>query len=151
MPPSGPADEHRVLVVANETVAGEALREKICAATEGRNARVLVVAPALTSAIRLWASDVDHGREEAQQRLEESLARLSALGVDARGEIGDSDPLQATEDALRTFGANEIIISTHPIGRSNWLERGVVSAARERFVVPITHVVVDLEAERGST
>jgi hypothetical protein len=51
------------------------------------------------------------------------------------------------EDALRTFGADEIIISTHPEGRSHWLERGVVEKARERFAVPITHVVVDLERE----
>ena len=40
-----------------------------------------------------------------------------------------------------------IVISTHPEGRSNWLERGVVTSARERFAVPITHVVVDLDAE----
>ncbi len=40
-----------------------------------------------------------------------------------------------------------IIVSTHPEGRSNWLERGVVSSVRERFAVPITHVVVDLDAE----
>jgi hypothetical protein len=52
------------------------------------------------------------------------------------------------EDALRLFGADEIIISTHPEGRSHWLERGVVTGARERFAVPIQHVVVDLEAER---
>ena len=50
------------------------------------------------------------------------------------------------EDALRTFGADEIVISTHPEGRSHWLERNVVGAARDRFDVPITHVVVDLEA-----
>ena len=67
-------------------------------------------------------------------------------GVQATGEVGDGDPLQAIEDALRTFGADEIVISTHPEGRSNWLERNVVGAARERFDVPITHVVVDLEA-----
>ena len=65
----------------------------------------------------------------------------------ARGEVGDGDPLQAIEDALRTFGADEIVISTHPEGRSNWLERGIVEKARERFAVPITHVVVDLERE----
>ena len=52
------------------------------------------------------------------------------------------------EDALRLFGADEIIISTHPEGRSHWLEKGIVDAARERFAVPITHVVVDLEAEQ---
>ena len=66
--------------------------------------------------------------------------------MQAQGEVGDGDPLQAIEDALRTFGADEIVISTHPEGRSNWLERNVVGAARERFDVPITHVVVDLEA-----
>jgi hypothetical protein len=73
---------------------------------------------------------------------------LAEAGVQARGEVGDGDPLQAMEDALRTFGADEIIISTHPEGRSNWLERGIVEKARERFAVPITHVVVDLERER---
>ena len=83
-----------------------------------------------------------------QERLQESLVRLRALGVNAEGEVGDADPLQAIEDALRTFGADEIIISTHPEGRSNWLERGVVDAARERFTPPVTHVVVDLAAER---
>ena len=53
------------------------------------------------------------------------------------------------EDALRTFGADEIVISTHPEGRSNWLERGVVSSARERYAVPIHHVVVDLGDRAG--
>jgi hypothetical protein len=73
---------------------------------------------------------------------------LRQAGVDAKGEIGDAEPLQAMEDALRLFGADEIIISTHPEGRSHWLEKGIVDAARERFAVPITHVVVDLEAEQ---
>ena len=87
------------------------------------------------------------GLSAAQGRLDRSLARLNDAGIEARGEIGDGEPLQAIEDALRTFGADEIIISTHPEGRSNWLEKGVVSGARERFAVPITHVVVDLERE----
>ena len=62
--------------------------------------------------------------------------------------MGDAEPLQAMDDAVRLFGPDEIIISTHPEGRSHWLERGIVEAARERFAVPITHVVVDLEAEQ---
>ena len=69
-----------------------------------------------------------------------------ATAFQAEGEVGDGDPLQAIEDALRTFGADEIVISTHPEGRSHWLERNVVGAARDRFAVPITHVVVDLDA-----
>ena len=58
---------------------------------------------------------------------------MRAAGIDARGEVGDGDPLQAIEDALRTFAPDELVISTHPEGRSNWLERGVVERARERF------------------
>jgi GABA permease len=53
------------------------------------------------------------------------------------------------EDGLRMFGADEVIVSTHPPGRSNWLERDVVRRAREHLDVPITHVVVDLERDRG--
>lgn len=69
---------------------------------------------------------------------------LAESGVVARGVVGDADPLQAIEDALRGFPANEIVISTHPPGRSHWLERGLVEQARLRFAVPLSHVVVDL-------
>jgi len=141
-------DERRILVVANETVGGEALREQIERRGEGSRTRVLVVSPALNSPIRHWASDEDPARAEARKRLDTSLQRLEESGIAASGEVGDADPLQAIEDAVRTFGPDEIIISTHPEGRSHWLERGVVTGARERFAVPITHVVVDLEAER---
>ena len=143
----GAEDERRILVIANETVAGAALREEVRDVAEGSRAHVLVVCPALNSPIRHWTSDEDGARATAQERLARSLRELNRVGIDARGEIGDPDPLQAMEDALRTFGADVIVISTHPEGRSNWLERGVVSSARERFDVPIRHVVVDLEAE----
>ncbi len=141
----GDPGELRLLVVANETVAGAELRETVQRAAEGHRTHVHVVAPALNSKVRHWASDEDGARSAAQARLDASLSRLMEAGIDASGEVGDADPLQAIEDALRTFGADEIVISTHPEGRSNWLERGVVDAARERFAVPITHVVVDLE------
>jgi ribosomal protein S18 acetylase RimI-like enzyme len=140
--------ERRILVIANETVAGHTLRRMILEKSLDVREEVLVVTPALNSPLRHWVSDEDDARAAAQKRLDASLAKLAAAGVLARGEVGDGDPLQAMEDALRTFGADEIIISTHPEGRSNWLERGVVEKARERFAVPITHVVVDLERER---
>jgi len=144
----GGENERRILVVANETVAGERLREEIRSRSEGYEEQVFVVCPALNSPLRHWASDEDGARLQAQERLNASLARLHQVGVDAKGEIGDAEPLQAMEDAMRLFGADEIIISTHPEGRSHWLEKGIVEGARERFAVPITHVVVDLEAER---
>ena len=143
------AGERRILVIANETVGGHVLRSAILAKSLDVREEVLVVTPALNTPLRHWVSDDDGARAAAQKRLDESLAKLSEAGVEARGEVGDGDPIQAMEDALRTFGADEIIISTHPEGRSNWLERGVVEKARERFSVPITHVVVDLEAEQS--
>lgn len=139
--------ERRILVVANETVGGAELLARIRELGEGARAEVLVVSPALNTPLRHLASDEDAARAQAQERLDRSLARLEREGIHARGEIGDGDPVQAIEDALRTFGADEIVISTHPEGRSNWLERGVVTGARERFAVPIHHVVVDLERE----
>ena len=141
-------DERHILVIANETVGGRRLSDEINRRAEGYSEQVLVVCPALNSPLRHWASDEDPARAAAQGRLESTLSRLRELGIDARGEVGDGDPLQAIEDALRTFGADEIIVSTHPPGRSNWLEKGVVDRARQRFAVPITHVVTDLEAER---
>jgi len=142
------AGERRILVIANETVGGHTLRSAILERSLDVREEVLVVTPALNSPIRHWVSDDDGARAAAQERLEKSLTQLAAAGVEARGKVGDGDPLQAIADALRTFGADEIIISTHPEGRSNWLERGIVENARERFAVPITHVVVDLDAER---
>jgi hypothetical protein len=144
----GGENVRRFLVVANETVGGRTLRDRITEKAAGYEEQVLVVCPALNSPLKHWTSDEDDARVEAQRRLEASLARLRESGIDARGEVGDADPVQAMEDALRLFGADEIIISTHPEGRSHWLERGVVTTARDRFDVPITHVVVDLDAEK---
>ena len=140
--------ERRILVIANETVGGETLREEIRRRAEDYEERVRVICPTLLSRVRFIASDEDEARAQAQQRLQHSLSRLREVGVNCEGEVGEADPVQAIEDELRTFGADEIIISTHPEGRSLWLERGIVRAARERFDVPITHIVVDLEAER---
>ena len=139
--------ERRLLVIANETVGGLELLLELRARSQGGRTQVLVVSPALNSPLKHWVSDEDSAREAASERLEASLAAMRAAGIEARGEIGDGDPLQAIEDALRTFAPDELVISTHPEGRSNWLERGVVEGARERFALPVTHVVVDLGAK----
>jgi GABA permease len=146
----GGSDERRVLVVANETVEGEELLSTISTLALTQKTQFRVVCPALNSRLKTYTSDEDPAREAAQQRLDETLARLAAVGIDAHGEVGDGDPLVAVDDAVRTFGPNEIVISTHPPGRSNWLERGVVDSVRARYDVPVTHVVVDLAAQEAS-
>ena len=142
--------KHRLLVVANETLSGEALRDEIEHRVSGTDTELFVICPALNTKIRHWTSDSDQARAEAHARLQEMLDALDREGMTARGDIGEADPIQAMEDALRVFEADEVIISTHPLGRSNWLERDVVRRARERFDVPVTHVVVDLDRERAA-
>lgn len=142
--------KHRLLVVANETVGGEALLDEIRDRCRHRDCEILVVTPAVgVSRAEHWASDVDEAMELARQRMELSLIELDRQSLKARGEIGDSDPNVAIEDALRVFPADEIVISTHPPHRSRWLEHGVVERARGEIDLPITHVVVDLAAEHS--
>jgi hypothetical protein len=142
--------KRRILVVANETVGGDALLDEIQDRCRSRDCAILVVTPALVaSRASHWASDVDEAMELARQRMELSLIALKGLGLKAKGEIGDSDPNVAIEDALRVFPADEIVISTHPPERSRWLEHGVVERAREQIDLPISHVVVDLAGDRA--
>jgi GABA permease len=142
---------HRILVVANQTVGGKALLEEVKDHARDRASEILVVTPALTrSQLQHWVSDVDDAIVDAERRREESVRAIEAAGLRARSEVGDSDPNVAIEDALLRFSADEVIISTHPPDRSRWLERGVVEKARTEVDLPITHVIVDLEAERSA-
>ena len=149
--PGGPPDERRALVVANETVGGAELLDTLGEIALSGASRFHVVAPALNSRLKTWTSDEDPARAAAQKRLDATLSRLQDVGIAASGNIGDVDPLVAVEDSVRTFRPTEIVVSTHPRGRSNWLERGVVSALRDRYDIPVTHVVVDLEAQEAAS
>jgi GABA permease len=149
-----PADEvHRVLVVANQTVGGRALLEEVRKRCRGRQSEIRVVVPALTkSYLEHWSSDVDGAIAEAQTRLDAALRAMADAGLRATGHVGDHhDPNSAIEDALREFPADEVIVSTLPPEKSRWLESGVVERAREEVPLPVTHVVVDLDAEAVGT
>lgn len=144
---------HRVLVVANQTVGGRALLDELRSRVAGEpRSEILVVTPPLAgSAAEHWSSDIDKGISEARERLDASVATMRGAGLKVRGQMGDHhDPNQAIEDALRTFAADEVVISTHPPERSRWLESGVIEKARRELPQPVTHVVVDLEAEAGT-
>jgi len=138
----------RVLVVANETIAGESLHRQINEMT-AEDGEVLVVAPALSSRLEYVFSDVDKPREHAQARLDRSLELMAADGVTAKGLVGDANPVRALEDALAIFDADAVLVSTHPEGRSHWLERGVVEKFRAHTSLPVIHVVVDIPAEEA--
>ena len=140
---------HRLLVVANQTVGGRALLAEIRSHCEGRTSEIRVVVPALTaSALEYWSSDVDGALADAHERLDASLGAMKAAGLNATGQVGDHhEPGAAIEDALREFPADEVLISTHPKGKSRWLEDGVVERAEANVPLPVSHVMVDLEGE----
>ncbi|MDH3227368.1 MAG: hypothetical protein OEM67_09820 [Thermoleophilia bacterium] len=139
----------RILVVANETLAGDAVMEEVAYRARGHEAEVLVIAPALQkSRLERFTGGSDAtARANAENRLRESINALNRAGFRAEGRLGDSNPLQATLDAVRDFLPAEVVISTHPAARSNWLERRVVQRAREKLDIPVHHIVVDLEHE----
>jgi len=132
----------RVLVVANETLRGEELRHELGA--RGPDLVLRVVAPVLPSRSHYVASDIDAELAEARARLEDTLAWARGAGLAATGRVSDAPPLTAIEDELRSFPADELLISTHPPQRSRWLESRLVERAREQLEIPVSHVVVDL-------
>jgi len=78
---SGP-DERRILVIANETVGGRELRDRITERAQGQRAEVLVVTPALNTPLRHFTSDVDGAR--AYGRPGSRLAARSATATPSR-------------------------------------------------------------------
>jgi len=132
-----------VLVIANRTLQGGDL-EAVLRERGERGAELRVVAPILVSRVHYIASDIDRELREANERLEALLAWADAEGIEATGKVGDANvALGAIEDELRVFAAEEVVISTYPPGRSNWLETGVVERLRRELDIPVTHVVVD--------
>jgi len=122
----------QVLVLASEPVSGEVVKQAI-GEEKAADAEVLLVAPALNSRLRFLASDPDPAIARAEEVVQESVERMVEEGVDAAGDTGESDPLQAIEDALVTFRAEEIVLCTNPEGERNWLEEGVVDDVKARF------------------
>lgn len=132
--------ESRLLLIANRTCpCPDVLDEVRRRATA--DGEVLVVAPALNGRLAHWVSDTDAAVLAARERLDRAVEWLHEAGMQARGEIGDADPVLAIEDALAGYAATEIVISTHPPERSNWLEKDIVRRAGERSGLPIVHVV----------
>src|SRR6185503_20120194 len=137
----------RILVVANETVAGKPLIDAVRERAAGEDVDVFVICP---------QNQPRHGyviydsmvRDAAENRLKITIALLREAGIEAHGEVMDPDPYAAVMDALGEREYDEIIISTHPETRSGWLREGLVDRVRRAARRPVEHVVVDLDSER---
>jgi hypothetical protein len=97
---------------------------------------VLVLAPALNPRLAHWLSDLRGARLAAQERLAVSLAALATAHVEAHGQVGDTDPVQAVEDTLASYPAQEVIFVS---GEQD--DDAEVGELRRRLDRPLRHVV----------
>jgi hypothetical protein len=132
---------NRVLVILDDTCAPTDLGASIAGRGGARPTAVLVVAPALGSRIARWTGD-EHAYREAEKHLDAVLEALTQLDIDAAGHIGSHDPFQAADAGLREFPADGIVFAADPSPDANWLEAGVVDAARTRYPLPMSELVV---------
>jgi hypothetical protein len=135
--------KRRVLVVTTGPVDEDALREEVREHVSGEEAEIRVVAPAAELSRLQWlASDEDRARAKAGKVARETTEAVEETGSVEDAEVGDPDPVQAIEDALRTFPADELIIVTRSGEDATWLEEGSPEEAFERFHLPTTHLVL---------
>jgi len=126
----------RVLVVASEPISADRLRAALGGATD--DAEIMIVAPALhRSALRFWLSDADEASQRAEVVQRETVEGLDDAGLDARGDTGEGDPIQAVEDILMTFPAERIVLFTRPGSEQRYDEGIDVDALQQRCGLPV--------------
>jgi hypothetical protein len=144
----GPAAERRVLVVANDTLSEEALLNEVERLACASRMHVLLLAPALISPGARLTGAIDRPLDQARVRLEAALDRIGH-DLDVAGEISEADPLEAIEDAFATFAADEVIVSTRRERAGSGLEPRLAGLVRERFAVPVRHLVCEPGSSAG--
>ncbi len=133
----------RLLVLTTEPISAAQLREALPGAADPTDAEVMVVAPALhRSALRFWMSDADEAIAKAEEVRRQSVEQLGAEGVSASADTGESEPLEAVTDALKTFEADRIVIFSHPEGAQLYREEVDEASLRERFGLPVDRAEV---------
>jgi hypothetical protein len=132
-------DRFRVLVIADESCVDPALVSQLTLHGGGRSVEALVIAPAIGSWISRWTGD-ESSHTAARRHLDDTVSALAQVGITARGEIGADDPLQAADDGLREFEADEIVFVTQTGTKTDWVERGVIDAARDRYHLRVVHI-----------
>jgi hypothetical protein len=133
----------RALVVANEAVAGGELRDSLLDHLGNEVSWVFVVCPALaSSAIEHLMGDVDSAIGRAEERLQQTLEVLREAGLNASGEVGDSDPIQAISDEIIKFEPDEILVIGHRDADGAFAEKELLEQAQRNFEMPVVELVV---------
>jgi hypothetical protein len=133
----------KLLVLTSEPITAEQLRRALPADADPDEAEVVVVAPALQeNALRFWFSDADEAIARAERVRRQTVERLDSEGVAASGDTGESDPLEAIQDALQSFPADRIVLFTHRGEDQAYREDVDPADIEERFGIPVDHAQV---------
>ena len=135
----------KILVLANETIGGRSLIEKV-QERQADDTEYWVVVPRARPRRGNVVYD-EAVRDMAQVRVDLMLAFMRENGIKGGGEVGDPDPFLAASDAVHAEGIDEILVSTLPAETSGWMKRDLPERLREETGLPVEHVVVDLVAE----
>jgi len=144
--PSPPDGHHgrRVLVVADEAVAGAELRDRLVEHLGDGAESVFVVAPALIdSGLKHTMGDVDEAIEPARERLQRTLEELRRAGIEADGEVGDSDPMVAISDEIHKFHPDQVLLVAHSDAEGDFAERGLLEQVERDLDLPVLELIVD--------
>jgi hypothetical protein len=135
-----PGGETNVLVIANETVVGEPLLEKIRERAQQGPASFLIISP--------QSDSTSSAHPEAERRLRRALTILRGEGIEVHGQVAHPDPFTAAAQAVQDERVDEIIVSTFPGEKtSSWLRGDLVNRLRKHTRLPVEHVEVEREPE----
>jgi hypothetical protein len=129
---------HRVLLVVDAACTARDLQNLADARGE-KGTSVFVVAPAVSSRVARVTGD-EGAYAQAHEHLDATVRALTDLGYTARGHVGSHDPVQATDEGLREFPADEIVFVLRSGDKTQWLEQGIVDVARRRYPVPVSEL-----------
>jgi hypothetical protein len=134
----------RVIAVITDQIGGSEAIEQLRSIAGGEEVDLrLIAAPVEANPLRHTLGDVDEPRREARERLEASLASLRGAGLQASGEVGDPDPVQAARDALLEAPADEVVIFEREASESRWFEGDLAERAKEAIEAPLRIVRLD--------
>jgi nucleotide-binding universal stress UspA family protein len=128
----------KLLVLTSEPISADQLRDAVGVQVQPQDAEVMVVAPALQpNPIKFWLSDADDAIARAKEVGAETVEKLEQDGVAATGDTGESDPIEAIQDALASFDADRIVLFTRPGDQQGYREDVDAELLEERFGIPV--------------
>ncbi len=136
----------QIVVVANRTLGGRKLLERVRELAASGDVRFRLVVPESRPSSGLVIYD-EAVRDAAQVRVDLATSLLAEEGIQATGTVGDADPFLATMDAIAEHRPSEVIVSTHPVTHSGWLRRDLIERVHNASGLPVEHIVTDIAQE----